>query len=485
MARILLRCRLEPSRAMGHEEPLSPCFFDGSNEVLLPSRHPTPLLPLPENVALGLLRVEAAARHRGEAAGERTSGLRSLGGELGRNEVGESQVGARVLVVDDDLVLLRSVARALRAKGFDVSTATDGWDAVRQVNERKFDAVLSDIAMPNLDGIELLRQVREHDLQVPVVLFTGEPTVSSAVRAIEYGAFHYLTKPATLDEIHSVVGKAVRLSRMARLKQEAAEAAGDLRPQPWDLAGLETRFRRTLQSLWIAYQPIVRATDHARFGYEALLRSLEPSLPHPEAVLTAAERLGQVHTLGSIIRERACLPVHESAEHGVLFVNIHPTELLDPALYLPDAPLSLIANRVVLEITERSTLEDIPDIRPRIARLRELGLRIALDDFGAGYAGLGSLAKLEPEILKLDLSLVRDVHLSSTKRKVIRSITSLAKDMGMMVVAEGIETVEERNALAELGCDLLQGYYFGKPNQFAHWQGDEGRIPPPPVASEP
>jgi EAL domain-containing protein (putative c-di-GMP-specific phosphodiesterase class I) len=483
MARILLRVLSESEPAMGQEQPVTPCYFDDLDEPHLSSKHPTPLLPLPEDVALDLLRAEASGEHT-DAGAPRNSGMHVRGGGLGSDEAATSQFGARILVVDDDLVLLRSVARALRAKGFEVWTATDGWDAVRQVNERKFDAVLSDIAMPNLDGIELLREVREHDLQVPVVLFTGEPTVNTAVRAIEYGAFHYLTKPAPLDEIYGVIAKAVQLSRMARLKQEAAEARGDVRPQPWDRAGLETRFRRTLQTLWIAYQPIVRVGDHSVFGYEALLRSMEPSLPNPEAVITAAERLGRVHLLGSVIRERASAPVRACADHGLLFVNLHPSELLDPALYLPDAALSAIAHRVVLEITERSAMEDIPDIRSRAARLRELGFRIALDDFGAGSAGLSNLAKLEPEILKLDMSLIRDAHLSVTKRKVVRSMTALAKDMGMMVVAEGIENVDERNVLAELGCDLLQGYYLGRPSPFEHWQTAEGQIVPPPADPE-
>jgi EAL domain-containing protein (putative c-di-GMP-specific phosphodiesterase class I)/CheY-like chemotaxis protein len=465
---------------MGHEQPVMPHYLEDLEEPRLSYERPTPLLPLPEDIALDLLGAEATGEQTGASQAPRNSGMLVRGNGSGSDDAQSSQIGARILVVDDDLVLLRSVARALRAKGFEVWTATDGWDAVRQVNERKFDAMLSDIAMPNLDGIELLREVREHDLQVPVVLFTGEPTVNTAVRAIEYGAFHYLTKPAPLDEIHKVIAKAVQFSRMARLKQEAAEARGDVRPQPWDRAGLETRFRRCLQTLWIAYQPIVRVADHSAFGYEALLRSMEPSLPNPEAVITAAERLGRVHMLGTVVRERACQPLTGSAEHGVLFVNLHPSELLDPTLYLPDAALSAIAHRVILEVTERSAMEDIPDIRSRVARLRELGFRIALDDFGAGSAGLSNLAKLEPEILKLDMSLVRDVHLSVTKRKVVRSMTALAKDMGMMVVAEGIETADERNVLAELGCDLLQGYYLGRPSPFEHWQNAEGRIVPRP-----
>jgi EAL domain-containing protein (putative c-di-GMP-specific phosphodiesterase class I) len=92
-----------------------------------------------------------------------------------------------------------------------------------------------------------------------------------------------------------------------------------------------------------------------------------------------------------------------------------------------------------------------------------MGYRIAVDDLGAGYAGLTSFTLLEPEIVKLDMSLVRDVHQNSTKQKVIRSMTALSQDMGMTVVAEGVETVAERDALLDLDCDLLQGFLFAKP----------------------
>ena len=91
--------------------------------------------------------------------------------------------------------------------------------------------------------------------------------------------------------------------------------------------------------------------------------------------------------------------------------------------------------------------------------------RIAVDDLGAGYAGLTSFAQLEPEFVKLDMSLVRDVHRVALKRKLIRSMTTLCKEMGIVVVAEGIETVEERDNVIALGCDLLQGYLFAKPGR--------------------
>jgi EAL domain-containing protein (putative c-di-GMP-specific phosphodiesterase class I) len=215
----------------------------------------------------------------------------------------------------------------------------------------------------------------------------------------------------------------------------------------------------------MAYQPIVRAKEHTLFGHEALLRSTEPTLPHPGAIIDAAERLGRLPDLGRAIRASSAESVEPKPEAGLLFVNLHTRDLLDPTLTSPESPLSRIAKRVVLEITERASLHEIKDIPSRVAQLREMGFQVAIDDLGAGYAGLTSFALLEPEIVKLDMSLVRNVHKQSTKQKLIRSMTGLCKDMGMMVVAEGIETVEERDQLVELGCDLLQGYLFARPGQ--------------------
>lgn len=131
----------------------------------------------------------------------------------------------------------------------------------------------------------------------------------------------------------------------------------------------------------------------------------------------------------------------------------------------PDAPLSAIASRVVLEITERASLDEVKDARARIADLREIGFMIAIDDLGAGYAGLTSFATLQPEIVKLDMSLIRGVDRDSTRQKLVRSMTALCKDLGMTVVAEGVETTAERDTLTELGCDLLQGYLFARPGR--------------------
>ena len=140
-------------------------------------------------------------------------------------------------------------------------------------------------------------------------------------------------------------------------------------------------------------------------------------------------------------------------------------DLTHESLYASDAPLSAFASRVVLEVTERSSLQRIEDLRARIARLRSLGFQIAVDDLGAGYAGLSSFSQLEPDIVKLDMSLVRDIDGSSSKTSLVRSMVQVCtQELGMRVVCEGVETAGERDTLERLGANLLQGYLFAKPN---------------------
>jgi EAL domain-containing protein (putative c-di-GMP-specific phosphodiesterase class I) len=397
-----------------------------------------------------------------------TMGLAEPGGvdrhpASGQVPVGSGARRANILIVDDEPALSRGLARALEADGYTVTTMDDAEEASRLLKHESFDAIVSDISMPRMNGLQFLRSAREHDLEVPVLLVTAMPAVETAIEAIQYGAFKYLTKPVDIAQFRRAIDKAVQLHRIALMKREASELLGAEQAPVADRAGLEALFDRALETLRMVYQPIVRADDKSLFGYEALLRSSEPSLPHPGAVLDAAERLDRLDQLGRKVRSSAPAPMMARPEAGCLFVNLHTYDLLDPALTAPDSPLAKIAARVVLEITERASLQDIQDVRERVAVLRRMGFRIAIDDLGAGYAGLTSFAALEPEIVKLDMSLVRDVHQQRTKQKLIRSMTSLCKEMGMMVVAEGVESIEERDALIDLGCDLLQGYLFARP----------------------
>ena len=230
------------------------------------------------------------------------------------------------------------------------------------------------------------------------------------------------------------------------------------------LKELEGKLDRCLASLAMHFQPIVHASTRARFGYEALLRSQDKSLPHPGAILDAAERLERIPTLGRAARANTAKVIGGApGERGLVFVNLHLLDLFDKQLTSPFAPLSRVATRVVLEITERTSLDGQEDVRFRVAELRELGFRIAIDDLGGGHARMGTFSVVDTDFVKLDMSLVRDVERHPMKQRLIRSITELCRDQGIQVVGEGVETEAECQVLVDLGCDLLQGYLIARP----------------------
>ncbi|HVJ16841.1 MAG TPA: EAL domain-containing protein, partial [Polyangiaceae bacterium] len=350
-----------------------------------------------------------------------------------------------VLVVDDEIALLRAYSTLLRAAGHSVETADDGQAAKELLQQRSFDVILSDINMPGMDGIALLRAVREFDLDVPVVLITGTPSVETAAHAVRYGAFRYLTKPVEPAELRQVVDEAAALHRLARLKREMLSLAGVNDKQLGDRASLELAFERALSRLWIAFQPIVRCSDRSIFGYEALLRSNEPALPHPSALFDAAERLNRVHELGRAARACVARQLGQAPPDAAIFVNVHALELADESMYSEAEPLTVAAARVVLEVTERSNFDAVPAVPERVARLRKLGFRVAMDDLGAGYAGLTAFAQLVPEIVKIDMSLVRNVHRDPVRQRLIRAVVEASTSLKMLTVAEGVETAEERD----------------------------------------
>jgi EAL domain-containing protein (putative c-di-GMP-specific phosphodiesterase class I) len=186
---------------------------------------------------------------------------------------------------------------------------------------------------------------------------------------------------------------------------------------------------------------------------------------NPAEMLDAAERLGRLDELGRAVRAHVAAAASAAPEGAKLFVNLHSSDLNDEELLSVHAPLSRIASRVVLEVTERASLYGVKDVGARVAKLKSLGFRIAIDDLGAGYAGLTSFTQLEPAVAKLDMSLVRGIDTDPRRETIVRSMKLLCDDLGILVVAEGVETPAERDALVDVGCDLLQGYLFARPER--------------------
>jgi EAL domain-containing protein (putative c-di-GMP-specific phosphodiesterase class I) len=381
--------------------------------------------------------------------------------EASTDRAGEAR--RAVLVVDDNVELARAIERLLSRHGFHVVRVDSGQSAVRALMRESFDAVVTDIEMPGMTGVDLLGAVRAYDLDVPVILMTGAPTIESAIEAVSLGALQYLQKPTSNDVLLKAVERASSVHRAARVKRDAVRRVGEPVGPDRETAGLSLRLDRAIETMRVLFQPIVSAREQRVFGYEALMRTDEPSLHDPGAVLSAAERLDRLPDVGRRMRALSAAAFEHAPRGTLLFVNLHTKDLLDPTLYDSDAPLAEFADRVVLEITERATLGDLRDLKARVSVLRYLGYRLAVDDLGAGYSGLSSFVALEPEIVKLDMSLVRDVHRSDVQRKLIGSMTRMCGEMGVRVIAEGIELEEERRGLLEAGCDLMQGYLHGRP----------------------
>lgn len=369
----------------------------------------------------------------------------------------------RVLLVDDDPLVLRITQDLLEELGYDVTATTDPTESLVDVSTGLFDAVLADVVMPNMDGLELVRRVRQRDADLPVILVTASPTLGTAIDAVEAGAFRYLTKPLEPVTLRATLARAVRLSRLARVRHRLAARMG-----VDDLDGigdraLAERFEAALESLWIAWQPIVSWSARSVLAWEALLRTRDPLLPSPREMLAAAERLGRMVDLADTVHRRIARDMEQAPDDARIFVNLHVSDLLGPALSSPDGPLARWADRTVLEITERASLQEVDDVEGRVEVLRRLGYRVAVDDLGAGYAGLSSFVALSPEVVKLDMALVRGVDRDTVRQELIRSMIGLCQSLGSILVAEGVETIEERDTLAELGCDVMQGYLFHRP----------------------
>lgn len=369
----------------------------------------------------------------------------------------------RVLIVDDDAAVLNASVALLVHAGFQVDAASSGEMATAMLQRESYSAILSDINMTGMSGLDLLRTIRERGLETPVVLFTGGASLTTALDAMAWGAHRYLLKPVSPPELIEVVTRAVLLSDLTRLKREVFALRETQGVSVDNEAEVQQTFSRALERIAMVFHPIISLRQRRSIGFEALVRTTEPSLANPEAFLATAALLDRQDELTRAIYTNIASHAKDLPDGRLLFVNVHPPDLMHPSLHGLGSPLAPFADRIVLEITERASLEKLGDIRAVVAGLRQLRYRLAVDDLGTGYAGLASFTQLSPDIVKLDRSLVCGIDRDTTKQRVVRAMTLLCADLGMQVIAEGIETHEERATLEGLGADLLQGWLFGKP----------------------
>jgi EAL domain-containing protein (putative c-di-GMP-specific phosphodiesterase class I) len=237
----------------------------------------------------------------------------------------------------------------------------------------------------------------------------------------------------------------------------------------------ELQSRCDLQEVLLAdrlstvFQPVVDLRQRTVLGYEALSRGPAGSVYQmPLRLFEMAEQADLVFELDRKCRRRAFLSADSLPSSAKLFVNVYPSAMYDPefqgtSLVRLVQSHGLSPERVVLEITEKSAIENYEVFAEALSELTSLGFSTAVDDVGAGYSGLEKIAHLNPQYLKFDRELIRDIDSSYIRREMTRALKSFADSIGSAIIAEGIERQGELDALIELGVDYGQGYLLGRP----------------------
>ncbi len=349
-----------------------------------------------------------------------------------------------MLLVDDDPWVREGLHRTLMGAEFEVETVGTGEEALARLASGHVDVIISDERMPGMCGTELLARVRTASPETVRIMLTGSQALDSAVRAINDGAvFRFLCKPCGQRELREAVEAALQqIPPASRRRGENVE-----------------RFDKALTTTWVAAQPIVDLESSSVFAYELLVRT-EGDYPHAGAYIDAAVELGRMSELEARILDLVPPVIEAGPKDVAFFVNLHPDSLRMPHLVAPLLPYS---GRIVLEITERASLGEAARYASHLRDLRKLGFKIAIDDLGAGYAGLTSVADVRPDVVKLDMALTQGIECRPTHRTLVRSLVRACRELGIAVVAEGVETTSTRDALRELGCSLQQGYLFARP----------------------
>ena len=366
----------------------------------------------------------------------------------------------RVLFVDDEINVTVGLQLSLRKAPFEILTANSPREALALLSKVPVDVVVSDERMPGMLGSEFLTIVRKLYPDTERVILAGETSLASALDAINQAqVFRFLVKPCKPDELAFCIGQAFET---LEVKRRAHEQAGISSAAHGDLV---LRLESSLASAYMTFQPIVTAVGKRVFGYEALLRSRAAAFQGPTDLLGVAEELGRIDEIEGCVRRLVAARMPGLPDGAVVLTNVHPLALESEAIFAPDNPLHPFARRIVLEIIERSSIQDSDLLREKIGRLRQLGYRIAVDDLGAGYAGLSSFALLVPEVVKFDMELIQGIHMSTTRSKLISSMASLCREMGILTIAEGVECQAEHDHVVDLQCDLVQGFHCAGPSE--------------------
>ena len=368
----------------------------------------------------------------------------------------------RIVAVDDERRILRVLKRSCEAVGYEVHSVLDArfFESCFRVFEPSL--IFLDLNMSTIDGIELLRFIARERPDTAVVLTSGvDERLLGAAHALGLSLGLRMLEPIRKPLIAADVRRRLEMFRDRPASPARASIDAD-----------ELHQALTDGMLDVHYQPMVDLGSSKVVSIEALARIREPgaNVLSPEQFIPVAECSGLIEMLTFGVMERALADLAslngQSSQLHVA-VNLSPLVLCD--VTLPDRIATLLrrhnvgAEQLVVEVTETSAPQDPQLMADTLRRLRQLGIRLALDDFGAGLCSLGQLYEFPYETLKLDKKFAMQAHSNADAAQMIRSSLDLARSVGLTVVAEGIQCEETMRWLDRLGCNLGQGFHISPP----------------------
>ena len=375
-----------------------------------------------------------------------------------------------VLVADDDDAVRRTLARIISSKTDMVlaGVATDAEEAIRIGSSVHPDVALVDVSMPCGGGVRVTEVLRLQSPGTRVLALSGSAERSEVMEMLAAGATGYLVKGGDFDLISAV--RAASRGQGVLTTDVAADVIGELserllRQKDEDRrrqVGI-ARIREALQGgLHMVFQPVFDlATNHVA-GYEALARFTSESRRTPDRWFAEAWELDLGFDLEIAAANTAIDGIQNSGAPGFLAVNLSPQAIMDARF---EAWLDRHPNlgHVVIEITEHAVVDDYDALNQALRHARRRGVRIAVDDAGAGYSSLRHVLILRPDFIKLDGSLVTGIDRDAAKRAVAVGMISSAYELGTDVIAEAIEEESDLACVVRLGARLGQGYHLGMP----------------------
>ena len=383
--------------------------------------------------------------------------------------------GLEVLIVDDDAFLINLTRRILKKLGIDETReANDGAAALESLDVSTVDVVICDLNMPGMDGLEFLRHLADHEAQPAVILLSGEDkavlkTAEQLGRAHKLRILGALAKPIKQEPLEELLGR-VESGESRR----AAPAFERLTPDEIR-AGLKNGAVR------LVYQPKVAVDERVMVGVEALVRWQDPErgLMGPGALIPMAEESGLINDLTETIFKAAMAQCGVWQAEGHDFkvsvnVSVENLDQLDFPDFVVDtaAAEGVSPSSVILEVTESRIMADILKPLEILTRLRMKGVGLSIDDYGTGASSMQQLRRIPFTELKIDREFVAGAPVDNEARAMLVSSVGLGKDLGLTIVAEGVETQEEWDLVASLGVDVVQGYFVAKPmpgEEIAAW----------------